>query len=120
MRSEVLHHKLSLNSKSFDRIIAENQILIARLYRPQVSIMLPGDSITLYRLPERRDHIDVVLVGVSIYTSFRDLLLQIPPEKFGYPKKITVDTASENLLALYGRRNEELFGVAALHLEMIS
>lgn len=115
-----MHYELSTDSKKFAQLVEAGRLSQARINGRAEASMQPGDTITFHSMPGNTASVDAIIVGASRFTSFRDLFMIVPPERFGLPRTITPDTAAENMLNKYNSRNEARLGVIALHLEVIS
>lgn len=113
-----MRHKMSLFAEPFEKVRLGRQDIEARLFdkkRQKVSI---GDTIIFEKLPNRDESLTVEVVGLSRFSSFRDLFSAFDKSKFGHPKNFSLEDQIAGMREVYSEEREKELGVLGIHIKL--
>lgn len=111
---------MSIYHSGFDSIVSGQQRIEVRvndLRRQQIKM---GDTIILTRKPEEDESLQLEVIGLSYFRTFKDLFESLPAELFGWPLGITIEEQVLGMHKYYTKPEEEQFGVVAIHIRLIA
>ena len=112
-----MKHTMHLFNFPYEMVIAGIKTIDLRIYdekRQKVSI---GDEIRFYNLDMGGQYVDVIVKGLSIFRTWRDLYNELNPLKCGY-RAINVEFAKPEDMSYYSKEEEEKYGVVGIHFQL--
>lgn len=110
---------MSLNPIPFENIKKGKKMIEIRLFDSKRRKVRPKDTIVFTKLPDKKEKLAVEVVGVSIFSSFRDLLSNFEKTKFGHPNDITIDQQIKWQREHYTEYEEKKYGVVGIHIKLL-
>lgn len=111
-------HDMHLNQEPFDLVKSGKKIIEIRLFDEKRRKINLGDTIVFEKLPDG-EKVKCEVIGLSIFKSFKDLLLAFDRAKFGHPNNITLEEQINRQYAHYSKGEEEANGVVGIHIKLI-
>ncbi len=93
-------HIFKLYEEPFNAIKNNIKTIELRLYDEKRQLISIGDTIVFQLYDNRAQGLQVKVIGLHIFDSFKDLYNSLPLEKCGYTKE-NIDTASYNDMDKY-------------------
>jgi len=112
-------HDMSLNPKPFEIIKDGNKVIEIRLYDEKRQKVHPKDIIVFSKLPDKQEKIAVEVIGLSVFSSFRDLFSNFDKTKFGHPSDATVEEQINRQREHYTEEEEAKYGVVGIHIKLL-
>lgn len=114
-----MKHELHLRKNPFQKIYDGNKTIELRLYDEKRKNILVGDEIRF--IYEKNSHIwmEVKVVALHCFSSFKELYKSLPLEKCGY-KKDTLSSASyHDMEQYYPKELQKQYGVVGIEFELL-
>ncbi len=113
---------MKLNSEPFELMKTGQKTLEVRLYDEKRQQLETGDTIVFTRIPkdtkETVQNITTEIQELYHFSSFKEMYTFFPPQRFGHPKKITLEKQLEGVREIYSKEQEEKYGVLAIGLKI--
>ncbi len=110
---------MSLNPESFENIKNGNKTIEIRLFDEKRQKIHFKDIIVFTKLPNKQEKIAIEVIGFSVFSSFRELLLNFDKSKFGHPNNITLKEQIGRQRAHYTEDEEKKYGVVGIHIRLL-
>ena len=107
-----MKHELRLHASPFNSIVAGNKTIECRLFDEKRQTISLGDEIT-FLSREDGSTVDVKVVGLLRYATFKDLFIYTDLDKSG-SQGYTTETASEAMLQFYTLEDQLKYGVLGI------
>ncbi|MBI4152207.1 hypothetical protein HY495_00720 [Candidatus Woesearchaeota archaeon] len=114
-----MQHHLHLQEKPFERIKTGRQTIEMRLFDEKRSKLDLGDHIQFSKRDNLSERIQVEVIGLLRYRTFRELIQDIPPTLYGYPLDFNKDIAAELMRTYYSEEDEQKYGVLGIKIKLI-
>lgn len=88
-----------------------------RLFDEKRSAIEIGETIIFTNVDNSQDIFSVIVIGVSRFANFRDLLTQLDPIKCGWDEVIDIEDMVKQMRVYYSEDEENKYGVVGLHLK---
>lgn len=111
---------MSIYHAGFDCIVSGKQRIEVRVNDAKRQQVKVGDRLMLTRKPEVDQTLELEVVGLSYFRTFKDLFESIPPEVFGWPAAIKVEEQVRRMHEFCSAAEEERFGVVVIHIRLIA
>ncbi|ASI13692.1 ASCH family RNA-binding protein [Candidatus Mancarchaeum acidiphilum] len=111
-------HEMSLYEDPFEKIKGGRKSIEVRLYDEKRRKVNVGDAIVFRKLPDKSESLRVVVVGYSVFGSFRDLFMNFDKSKFGHPENISIDDQIKLSRQYYTEDKEKEYGVMGIHIKL--
>lgn len=112
-------HEMSLNPEPFEKIKNGKKSIEIRLYDEKRRRVKIGDFIIFSKLPEKTEKIKVVVVGLSIFKSFRELFSNFDKSKFGHDQNLDIEEQISLQRQHYTEEEERQYGVVGIPIKLI-
>ena len=107
-------HTMSLFDTSYEKIKHGEKHIEVRLNDAKRKTVAIGDTITFLKLPDKKEQLNVKVIGLSTFATFKDLFSTFPNTAFGH-HDLTVDQQLENVHKIYSKEKEQEHGVLGIH-----
>ena len=114
----VNEHTLSLMPIYFDLINSGEKVLEGRLNDEKRKNFNIGDKITFYKLPEKSETLNAIILNKYIFDKFEDMANKLDKKDLGFQKH-TKDEMISTYRTIYLREDEQKFGVAVFKIKVI-
>lgn len=108
-----MQHKMKLLEKPFNNIKDGSKEVEFRLYDDKRKEIKIGDTIEFSKLPDLIEKLNVQVVGLYQYKTFRDLLIFL-----GYNGE-ELDKKIQGIYSIYTKEQEEKYGVLGIKIRKI-
>ena len=78
-----------------------------------------GDKIIFHKLPDKIENVSVVVMGFSVFSTFKDLFSNFNNQRFGH-NNLSIDQQLEKIRKIYSQEEENKNGVVGIHIKLIS
>lgn len=109
-----MQYKMKLHEKPFSEIVNGSKEIEFRLYDNKRKKLKIGDTIQFSKLPDLLETVDVEVIDLYHYPTFRDLLLFL-----GYQDK-KLNQKLQRLYHFYSKEQEILNGVLGIKIKVMS
>jgi ASC-1-like (ASCH) protein len=109
---------MNLQISPFNKIKQGEKTIELRLYdekRQQINI---GDTIIFFTV-DKKDSIKTKVVGLSLFSSFTELLTHLNQIQCGWDEVTTPSKMAKAMLKYYSQSKQQEYGVVGIHLELI-
>lgn len=113
-------HKMRLLKDPFQKIIQGSKTVEVRLLDNKRKLIKIGDKIEFLNRSEKDSKIDVKVMGLEKYGTFRELFERKGPLVFGLIENTSLDTFLAEYRKLYSLEKERKLGVIAITIEKLS
>ena len=111
-------HTMKLMPSPFNMIRSGNKTIELRLYDSKRRKIKAGDTIIFKNTDEPLETIEVKVVELYIFDSFKALYRELPLLKCGYTKE-DIDTASpDDMDKYYTKEEQEKYGVVGIEIAL--
>ena len=110
-------HEMKLNSDPFEKIKNKEKDVEVRLYDDKRKIIKLGDNIKFIKLPYAKEELTVVVTGLSVFSTFKDLSNNFDNSRFGH-QNLNLDEQLKRIRSIYNENEEEEHGVIGIHLKL--
>ncbi len=112
-------HDMSLNSQPFEKIKNGYKVIEVRLYDEKRQRVHPKDIIVFSNLSDKTEKLAVEVLGLSIFSSFRELFSNFEKLKFGHLINETVEGQINRQREHYTEGEEKKYGVVGIHIKLL-
>ena len=112
-------HDMSLNSQPFEKIKNGYKVIEVRLYDEKRQRVNPKDIIVFSNLSDKTEKLAVEVLGLSIFSSFRELFSNFEKLKFGHLINETVEGQINRQREHYTEGEEKKYGVVGIHIKLL-
>jgi ASC-1-like (ASCH) protein len=113
-------HNMSLNPEPFDLIKSGKKTIEIRLFDEKRQRVHPNDTIVFTKLTSKEEKIAVEVIGISIFSSFKDLLLNFDKVKFGHPTDMKLEDQVKRQYEHYTEEEEKKYRVVGIHIKLLN
>lgn len=113
-------HEMRLTPDPFEKIKEGKKVIEIRIYDEKRQKVKVGDIITFHKLPDNTETINVEVVGLSIFKSFRELFSNFDKSKFGHAKNLDIDDEIQLQREYYSEEAERVYGVVGIHIRPLN
>lgn len=112
-------HDMRLDPEGFDKIREGRKKIDIRVYDEKRRRVRVGDTIVFSKRPEESEKVEVGVVGVSVFGSFRELLAAFDSREFGHDPALGLDERVEMQREHYTKDEERENGVVGIHVTLL-
>ncbi len=109
---------MSLNNSAFFGIKSSKQVIEVRLNDEKRRLINIGDTIIFQLLPDKKEEIQVKVIQLLKYPTFKDLFSNISLEDWN-AKDWTIEQAVNQMYEYYSKEDEEKYGVVGIRIKVI-
>jgi ASC-1-like (ASCH) protein len=111
-------HLMKLNPSPFERIKNGSKKVEIRLFDEKRQKLKVNELIQFSNLENPEERIIVEILNLTRFSTFHELLLNTPMEKFGYSQSHNIQKFLESIYTIYTKTQEETYGVLAIEVEL--
>ncbi len=115
----MINHEMGLFDSGFFGIKSGKQTVEGRLNDLKRSGVQEGDVVRFYRLPEKNEFVDVKVVEILKYDSFRDMFMGLGSDVFGCEDDYLLRDFVRDYREYYPEEKEKELGVLGIRLEVL-
>ena len=112
-------HQMGLYKAPFQSIKAGRKTVEVRLNDEKREKLRIGDNIIFTKLPEKDDQLEVEIINLTIYPTFKEMYTKISAQAFDSIGE-TIDDLLASTYEIYSKKQEEQFGTLAIEIKHIS
>jgi ASC-1-like (ASCH) protein len=114
-----MEYEMKLSDKPFEKIKSGKKKIEVRLCDEKRRKINIGDIITFYKLPDKKEFVKVKVIGLSRFSSFKNLYAIFDKSLFDHPPEITLEEQIGGDREIYSIEREKEFGVLGIHIVLI-
>lgn len=111
-------HRMGLYEEPFQSIKSQKKLVEVRLNDEKRRKIQTGDKIIFTKVPGGVEQLEVIVINLTIYPSFKEMYTAIPAEAFD-----SVGTKLEDMIQstyeIYSKEQEKQFGTLAIEVKYI-
>ena len=115
-----MEHSMKLLENPFDKITSGKKTIEIRLLDEKRQKLNVGDTIEFSKLPNSEEKVNVEIIALLRYKSFRDLVDDFGMDYYGYPKDYSVDEFVNGIYAIYSKEKEQKYGVLGIKIKLLN
>lgn len=108
-----LIHSMGLYNEYFTLIQEQKKTVEVRLYDEKRRKIALGDKIEFISLPDQSKTLQVEVVGLTKYDTFKEMFTDIPSEKLG-GENWTLEEMIDGMYKIYSPEQEQRWGTIAI------
>ena len=112
-------HEMKLFEEPFEKIKSGKKDIEVRLFDHKRKEIKIGDKIIFHKLPDKNENVSVLVIGFSIFSTFKDLFSNFDNSRFGH-NDLSIDQQLERIRKIYSQEEENRNGVVGIHIKLTS
>lgn len=112
-------HEMKLFEEPFEKIKSGKKDIEVRLFDEKRKEIRIGDKIIFHKLPDKKENVSVVVIGFSVFSTFKDLFSNFSNQRFGH-NNLSIGQQLERIRKIYSQEEEKKNGVVGIHIKLIS
>ena len=112
-------HLMKLNPSPFERIKNGSKRVEIRLFDKKRQKLKANELIQFSNIENPKEKIIVEILNLTRFSTFQELLLNTPMEKFGYSQNHDIQKFLESIYTIYTKTQEETYGVLAIEVKLL-
>lgn len=114
-----MKHSMKLLENPFERVKLGKKTIEIRLFDEKRAGLNLGDIIEFYKLPELKYKLEVEVVGLLKYNSFKDLVNDFGMSFYGYPSDYPLEDFLRSIYEIYSPEEEKKLGVLGIKIKLL-
>ena len=110
---------MKLSEEPFEKIKSGKKDIEIRIYDLKRREIKIGDKIIFHKLPDLKENISVNVIGLFIFSSFKDLFSNFNNERFGH-ENLSIEQQIKELRKIYSKEEENKYGVIGIMIKLVS
>lgn len=119
MRESTTRHEMLLAPRPFHMLATGQKTIELRLFDEKRKKVKVGDRIVFYSTDQFKQSIEVEVVALHSFDSFKDLYTKLPLLKCGYTLSDITTAKPEDMRAYYTLEAEQFYGVLGIEVTIL-